>query len=327
VSSKPLERADKHQQAVVKRVSRKHDDEGHGGAWKVAFADFCLALMCLFLVMWVMAAREQERIKEVMRAPGGNLMDEGRGHLADTMSEPHGSLIDRAVLPRTGGAAAAEAAANAGAAPQKARYESPAELEALSRALERLGDEAGLSANMQTVVTAYGLRVMLHDTDRQGMFVRGSSEPNDHFRRLLRHMGPLFARMSNQMLVVGHTDSVQYADRGFNAFTNWTLSSDRAMVARANLVAGGMPAASVLQVVGMADRAPLDSRDPEAAVNRRIELLILTNGQARSVASMFGLPGHADPLVDGVDSALPDRAALEALRARVAPQPAPAPTH
>jgi chemotaxis protein MotB len=161
------------------------------------------------------------------------------------------------------------------------------------------------------------LRVLVHDTDNQGMFERGSSTPNEHFRRLLRRMGPLFARMSNQMLVVGHTDSMQYSDRGYAGFSNWTLSSDRAMVARSNLLAGGMPKGSVLQVVGMADRAPMDTNDATAGINRRIELLILTAGQSRAVTAMFGLPDSRQPLTDDADSTVPDRPALQALRTQL----------
>jgi chemotaxis protein MotB len=323
-------RGEKHDQTVVKRSSRKHHDEGHGGAWKVAFADFCLALMCLFLVMWVMAAREQEHIKEVMRAPGGSLMDEGQGHMSETMGGPRGSLIDRQAIPHftqvsgtgkveasEGGASSAGKGAGSVAGNSKKSYESPADLRALSQELARLSVDQGLSSNLQTVITAYGLRVMVHDTDKQGMFERGSSVPTERFRRLLRRMGPLFAQMSNQMLIVGHTDSVQYADKGYAAFSNWTLSSDRAMVARSNLLSGGMPSDSVLQVVGMADRAPMDATDATAGVNRRIELLILTSAQARSVSTMFGLPENVQPLNEDVDSALPDRGALQSLRAQI----------
>jgi chemotaxis protein MotB len=297
-------KADRHEATVVKRGSRKHHDEGHGGAWKVAFADFCLALLSLFLVLWLMAAREQEHLKEVMREPGGSAVDEGQGHMTETMGGPRGSLIEREPLPHTGDGT-------------KTHYESPADLKTLSQVLEKLSIDAGLSSNVQTVITAYGLRVMLHDTDKQGMFERGSAAPNERFRNLLRKMGPLFAQMSNQMLIVGHTDSMQYADRGYAAFSNWSLSSDRAMAARANLVAGGMPISSVLQVVGMADRAPMDAADATAGVNRRIELLILTTAQAHTVAAMFGMPDNTQPLTEGVDSALPDRDALQALRAQI----------
>lgn len=305
-------RQGQHDDAVVKRVSRRASDEDHGGAWKVAFADFCLALMCLFLVLWVMAAREQERIQEAMRTPGGSVMDEGQGIMPETMGGPRGSLIAREPLPHRGENDPTEPHL-ASPAP-KPRYESPQELQVLAQALARLSADAGLAANLQTIVTPQGLRVMLHDTDREGMFERGSATPSERFRRLLRRMGPLFAQMENQMLIVGHTDALQYADRSYAAFSNWTLSSNRAMAARAQLLAGGMPASGVLQVVGMADRAPIDTEDATAGINRRIEMLVLTSRQAQTVAAMFGLPREVVPLADGVDSVLPDGPAMRALR-------------
>jgi chemotaxis protein MotB len=315
---------EKHAEAVIKRGSRKHHDEGHGGAWKVAFADFCLALLSLFLVLWLMAAREQELILVIMRAPGGSVMDEGAGRRPDPLNGgPRGSLIDRVPVPHFDATPAekrAEPAANStgqGPGTPKAHYETPAELRALSQALEKISADLGLTSNLQTVITAYGLRVMLHDTDKQGMFERGSAAPTEPFRRLLNRMGPLFARMENQMLIVGHTDSLPFAARGATAYSNWDLSNGRALAARGQLEAGGMPAASVLQVVGMAERAPIDADDAAAGVNRRIELLILTSAQADSVVAMFGTPERSQPLVDGLSSALPDSRALQALRDQI----------
>jgi len=311
-------KADKHEAAVIKRVSRRHDDEGHGGAWKVAFADFCLALMCLFLVMWVLAARNQERAEEIMRAVGGHTMDEGRGIMPESMGGPRGSLISREPLPRDPEAQHKQTDNSDDNKPQhKVRYESAADLASLAKVLAEMSEDAGLASNLQSVVTPYGLRVMLHDTDKQGMFERGSAIPNERFRKLLRQMGPLFARIENQMLVVGHTDSVQYAGQERAAFSNWALSSNRAMAARAQLLGGGMASSSVLQVVGMADRAPLDLKDPTAGVNRRIELLVLTAGQADNIAAMFGMPGNGLSSNGGVDTEIPDRADLSALRARL----------
>jgi chemotaxis protein MotB len=193
-------------------------------------------------------------------------------------------------------------------------YETPEALSMLAKTLSRMSVDAGLASNLESVVTPYGLRVMLHDTDNQGMFVRGSAVPTDKFAKLLGQMGPLFAQMENQMLIVGHTDSKQYANTGFAAFSNWNLSSNRAMAARSQLLAGNMPQESVLQVVGMADRAPLDAKRADAGVNRRIELLILTRGQAEAVANMFGMPGSKTAIIDGVDSELPDRNVLQQLR-------------
>ncbi len=318
-------KADKHAEAIVKRVSRRHDDDGHGGAWKVAFADFCLALMCLFLVMWVLAARNQERAEEVMRAAGGRMMDEGKGVMPESMGGPRGSLIDRQPLPRD------PTPAMNGSDPQdlslpRGKLESTADLQALARVISRLSEDAGLAGNLQTVVTPYGLRVMLHDTDHEGMFERGSAIPSERFRKLLREMGPLFARIENQLLIVGHTDSVPFSRPDMAAFSNWALSSNRAMAARAQLLGGGMASNSILQVVGMADRAPLDTTDPKAGVNRRIEMLVLTAGQARNIAAMFGVPSHAAPLAPGVDAVLPDQGALGVLRRQLTPAAAPS-TH
>jgi chemotaxis protein MotB len=315
---------DKGHETVVKRVSRKHDDEGHGGAWKVAFADFCLALMCLFLVLWVLAARNAERTEEVMRTTGGKLFDEGAGSRIQSITTARGSLISREPVPSQGDTLQARKAfTNGENGPpdlvpghtlSRTRYESQADLVQLSAVLSRLAQDAGLASNMQSVVTPYGLRVMLHDTDKQGMFERGSAFPTERFRRLLRKMGPVFERMDNQMLVVGHTDAVPFVEGDYGTVSNWTLSNNRAIAARYHLMLGGMPASSTLQVVGMADRAPLNLADPRADMNRRIELLVLTAEQARSISAMFGVPGAVTPLLPGVDTALPERTALTHLR-------------
>jgi chemotaxis protein MotB len=327
---KPPNKSDKKHETVVKRSSRKHDHESHGGAWKVAFADFSLALMCLFLVLWVLAARNAERLEQILKAPGGNPVDEGQSFKPEPAGGPRGSLIERNPVQHRGDATARGIGIGTGGVENpnpvpeptfaKQRYESPAELLALSKMLAQLSAEAGLAQNLQTIVTPSGLRVLLHDTDRQGMFERGSAVPDERFVGLLRKMGPLFARMENQMVIVGHTDAVQYADHGAGAFSNWQLSSNRAMAARAQLLEGGMAADSILQVVGMADRAPIDAKDATAAVNRRIELLVLTDGQARNISAMFGMPAQLQPLTPEADLALPDHETLQALRARLPQQ-------
>jgi len=315
---------DKGDQTIVKRGGGKHAHDEHGGAWKVAFADFCLALSCLFLVLWLMASRNTESLQQILTEADGAKTDQGKGVMPEQVGGPRGSLIDRFPMPHFGNTETeGKAKSNAEqvytpAQPSaKVKYDTPTDLEALSRALAKLSQEFGLASNLESVVTPYGLRVMLHDTDRQGMFVRGSAVPTDKFRALLRKMGPLFAAMDNQMLIVGHTDSLQYADTSYAAFSNWTLSANRAMSARAQLLAGGMNRESVLQVVGMADRAPLDIKRADAGVNRRIELLILTTAQAKTIAAMFGMPDATSPLTEDVDTALPDQSLLERLRAKL----------
>jgi chemotaxis protein MotB len=311
---------------VVKRVTRRSDDAHGGGAWKVAFADFCLALLCLFLVMWLMAVRQSEELQDLLKASGGNLLDEGRGRLPESLGSPPGAVIEREPLPTDGSSLAAQQAprdANpASAARQeprltKAVFESSADMAELAILLAKLSEQAGLAGNVQSVITPYGLRVTLHDTDKAGMFNRGSAVANERFVALFRKIGPIFSQIANQMLIIGHTDSAQYADRGPAGISNWTLSSDRAVAARGYLMMGGMPAGSVLQVVGLADRAPYNVHDTAAAENRRIELVILTAGQAEAVSAMFRAPEETQMLVEGVSTSVPNRDVVAALRGQL----------
>jgi chemotaxis protein MotB len=284
---------------IVKRGSKRGHDDGHGGAWKVAFADFCLALSALFLVLWLMATRQQQSLARIVRDAPTTGQISGPGSKPETISSSRGSLIERFELPKSG-QGAGQGGPGGG---ERVRYESPEDLQHLANALKQMSEQAGLGPNLSAVVTPFGLRVMLHDTDRQGMFMRGSPLPTPRFARLLRKMGPLFERMENQMLIVGHTDSLQYSDASSAAYSNWTLSTNRGLAARAELLDGGMRKESVLQVVGMADRAPLDPANTKADVNRRIELLIMTRAQSATVAAMFGpADGKTPPRDPGEDA-------------------------
>jgi len=310
---------EKHESTIVKRGGGKHQHDEHGGAWKVAFADFCLALMALFLVLWLIATREQQNLEQIVRDASSGML-EGQGQKPAVATLPSGSLIERFAVPRTGNGGSGDPGTPS--AP-KVAYETPADLSALSRALTELSTSAGLESNLATVVTPYGLRVMLHDTDKQGMFMRGSALPTDRFALLLQKMGPLFAQMRNQMLIVGHTDSSRYAGKDKGGYSNWALSTDRALAARARLLGGGMLSSSVLQVVGMADRGPLHPESPLDGRNRRIELLILTSAQSRAVSAMFGAPATegANAPGNGATVVLPDAAALETLRGQLPKMP------
>lgn len=320
-------KADEH---VVKRVVRKKGGHGdHGSsAWKVAFADFCLALLALFLVLWLLAAREQERLQVVLKS--ASMINEGIGRRTETFGGPRGSLISREPMPSNGDRVAKRSLASGDNDPagpgngirvSKTLYETRADMTELANVLEQLSEQAGLAGNVDTLVTPNGLRVMLHDTDKQGMFKLGSPVASERFGGLLRQIGPLLAQIENRVVIVGHTDSLQYADRSPNGMSNWRLSSERAMSARSLLLDGGMPEKSVLQVVGLAASAPLNPTDPAASENRRIELLILTRDQSNAIASMFGAPAATLPLMDGVEVSVPDEGirheALEELRSRM----------
>ena len=315
--------ADKHHEAtIVKRGGGKHHDDEHGGAWKVAFADFCMALMALFLVLWLIAAREAQQVKNQVRDNTASGLIEGSGGKPEIKSSPAGSLIERFQLPKSnGGAEGPAAGARANTDTVRTKYESPSELAALAHQLQQMSADAGLASNLATVVTPDGLRVMLHDTDRQGMFVRGSPLPTAKFAKLLRAMAPLFEKMENQMLIVGHTDSLQYTRAGPTSYSNWSLSVNRALAARSELLIGGMRSESILQLVGMADRAPIDAAHPDASANRRIELLILTSKQAAAIKTMFGTPADTEALTSDASTSKADDPALKDLRSQMVKKP------
>lgn len=277
---------------VIKRAARgRGHDEDHGGTWKVAFADFCLALMCLFLVLWLLSTREEEAARKLGQSMA---YEGGTGVLVGEGGERDERGLGRVPTATPLGEDTRQEVA------EPRFYESREELEQLAERLRQLGVEAGLQDNLGLAVTDQGLRVMLHDTDRRGVFRLGSAVPNERFRELLRRLGGVFAGVGNPIVLVGHTDAVPYRDsRG--ARSNWHLSSERALAARALLMEGGMPDAAVLQSVGMADNAPLTPEDPTAAVNRRIEFMILDAGHADAVRRMFGVPLSPQRLIEGVD--------------------------
>ncbi|MGC1550219.1 MAG: OmpA family protein [Rhodanobacter sp.] len=128
-------------------------------------------------------------------------------------------------------------------------------------------------------------------------------------------MGGLFSKIGNPILVIGHTDATPFRMQGHSMRSNWHLSNERAMAAKQSLHMGGLSTDSVLQVVGMADRAPLDTDNPRAAMNRRIEFLILTRRRAVAIEQMFGAPSQVVPLIDGVNAVAADSAEGRALQA------------
>ena len=300
-----------HHPTVVKRVSRRAEDDGHGGAWKVAFADFCLALLCLFLVLWLLASRNAERMQVVLQNAGANLIEDGQGLTNSLAAGSRGSMIERHPVPARSEDPSPGDPQHGSTDARMGRpsLDSPEQLQALARRIAALAKEEGLEGHLRSAVTPQGLRLQLHDTEASGMFERGSAQPAAPLRALLRKLGPMLAEIRNQLLIVGHTDATAYQDKGPGAFTNWALSSHRAMAARQELLVGGMPESSVLQVTGMADAAPLDPLAPTAAANRRIELMLLTARQAQAIAGMFGPAGLRDPGRD-IDAAEQVRGAL-----------------
>lgn len=286
-----------HGEIVIKKSAGKHQHDEHGGAWKVAFADFCLALMCLFLVLWVLAARDKEEVMAALSAGGASSMTlEKQG--------PHmiGEFVPGEVIPKQPVLENAQDEAK-GQEDVKKVLESPEELHLLSQRVKQIGAQVGMASHITTVVTSEGLRILIHDTEKAGMFRSGSAEPSGDFARLLRRIGPMFQAIENQLVIAGHTDAVPFNSSTPFAASNWSLSMERALAARAHMLVGGMPSTSVLQVLGMAEMAPVEPEKPNAPVNRRVELLVTTKAHAGHVLDTFGALPERIELTPGLEHA------------------------
>jgi chemotaxis protein MotB len=245
---------------IIIKKKGGHAHGHHGGAWKVAYADFVTAMMAFFLVMWLVGQKQETKagIASYFRNPGA--FDGGQGLLPGVPS----SAPTDAKAPSAGvGVASAEAATEA--------LERAAE--DVRRALEGLPNFDELSRRIDVVVTEEGLRIELRESPDDGFFASGSAGMKAETVELLHVIAAELGKLSNRVAVEGHTDSAPYSVQG-GQYTNWELSADRANAARRVLVGSGMQPSQVEAVRGYADtrlRTPDTPLDPS---NRRISIIV-----------------------------------------------------
>ncbi|WP_249979007.1 flagellar motor protein MotB [Vreelandella olivaria] len=287
-----------------KKVVHAH----HGGAWKIALADFMTALMALFLVLWILSAASDEQrrgVAEYFSTPlitavtGGDQSGSTRvipgGGADPTHSEGERARIDISQHTRP--------------SMQERRFFTDLQAR-IEGAIEMDPELRQLRNQMRFDLTREGLRIQLLDTDQRPMFELGSDQVAPYMRNLLRTMAPLLNELPNDLSISGHTDSVPYAG-GYRGYSNWELSNDRANASRRELVAGGLDPGQLLRVSGFADRVLLPDTPPTDPINRRIELVVLLP----EIAAAIRNPGTL-----GADDQSPDDEALEEALPQTMPQ-------
>lgn len=285
---------------VIRRKKVVHAH--HGGAWKIALADFMTALMALFLVMWILSVSDDETrrsVAEYFSTPLISAMTSG-DRSGSTQVIPGGGPDP---THSDGERARIDILQHSRPSAQERRFFNDLQ-ERIERAIEQDPELRHLRSQMRFDLTREGLRIQLLDTEQRPMFELGSDQVAPYMRNLLRTMAPLLNELPNDLSISGHTDSVPYAG-GFRGYSNWELSNDRANASRRELVAGGLDPDQLLRVSGFADRVRLPDTAPTDPVNRRIELVVLLPEIAEAIRN---------PGVMGLDSPLPDEdALLEAL--------------
>jgi chemotaxis protein MotB len=309
----------KNEPIIIKRGRRSKRAASHGGAWKVAFADFTLAMMALFMVLWIMQIADQDERTQIVQYLRGEMYSTGAmnpfdvGQSSSVIDFDGSPAIQESIIAASGtGAERAgpsmynnipegDAEANAGQGPDlnamvPGQYETQAQLVVLARYLDRVVEQSKMADNIAVTLVPQGIRILIHDNIDRFMFTRGSAQMQSYFEDLLLALGPVLGKVTNAMVISGHTDSTPYIG---SLFTNWELSSQRALLARRVLEFGGVKRNQVIQVTGMADQVAYIPEDPAAAANRRIEVLILTSGTEQIIRDMVGVP--AEQLDAGVD--------------------------
>lgn len=263
-------------------MARRHEGGHHGGAWKVAYADFVTAMMALFIVLWILGANEKSKaaVAAYFRNPSILNGGEGKGYLSSD-----GILELEKSIEKIEAREAADSIATVEAAVEELQKEgpiTPEELEErgllagsakeLEEMLESTEALRSIRGQIDIEFTSQGLRVQLHELDQRPLFALGSAEPTSLTIAFLTALATVVRPLPNTVLVEGHTDSRPYS--GKSNYTNWELSGDRANAARRILENGGLPAERIGRVVGYADRRLLVTEDPLSEHNRRISITI-----------------------------------------------------
>lgn len=279
---------------IVKRI-KKVAGGHHGGAWKIAYADFVTAMMAFFLLMWLLGSTAKgnlQGIAEYFQTPLKVAMSGGDGS-GDSSSIVKGGGKDLTL--REGQVKKGDTEA------QKKTYNLQAAEAALAKAdgerLKGLKEkiEAAIESNptlkqykkqLLLDITTEGLRIQIVDEKNRPMFASAKADLQPYTREILHEIGVALNGVPNRISLSGHTDSSPYGS-GEKGYSNWELSADRANASRRELIFGGMDESKVLRVVGLSSSVLFDKEDPLNPINRRISIIVM-NKKAEQTASQDG---------------------------------------
>jgi len=272
---------------IIKRVNKSGAGH-HGGAWKIAYADFVTAMMAFFLLMWLMGSTTRgdlQGIAEYFKTPLKVAFSGGSGS-GDSSSIVHGGgkdLTRQDGQIKKGDDPTIKKTYNLQAAHLK---EAQAQLERAEMArLRGLKEkiEAAIDARpalkqfrnqLLIDITTEGLRIQIVDEQNRPMFALSKAELQPYTREILLEIGKALNDVPNKVSLSGHTDATPYVS-GEKGYSNWELSADRANASRRALIAGGMDESKVLRVVGLSSAVLFDKKDPFNPINRRISIIVM----------------------------------------------------
>lgn len=270
------------QPIIIKRI-KKGDHGHHGGAWKIAYADFMTAMMAFFLLMWLLGSTSKgdlQGIAAYFNSPLKVAMNGGDGSGNSSSIIPGGGTD----LTRIHGQVKRPEADSNDQSRQSLRQvraqQDAQRIKALHAKIDAMiSSNATLNeykSQIRMDVTPDGLQIQIVDDQNRPMFDIGSAMVKPYMRDILREVGSALGGVENRISLAGHTDAAPYG-MGERGYSNWELSTDRANASRRELAAAGMPNDKLARVVGLAASDLLLPNEPRAPQNRRITITVLTH--------------------------------------------------
>ena len=289
--------AEKKLQPIIVKRGKKAKHAPHGGAWKIAYADFVTAMMAFFLLMWLLgstAKGELEGIAEYFNSPLKVAMLGGDGAGNSSSIIPGGGNDLTKVFGQVRRTDAEKSQKRNMSADEMRAEQAERDAKRIKALRERMDAIiannprlSDFSSQIRIQVTPDGLQIQIVDDQNRPMFDSGSALVKPYMRDILREIGAALGGVENRISLAGHTDGTPYGngDRGYG---NWELSADRANASRRELVAAGMPDAKLSRVVGLGASDLLEPATPRAAANRRITITVLTREAERRLLGEAG---------------------------------------
>jgi chemotaxis protein MotB len=274
----------------------------HGGAWKIAYADFVTAMMAFFLLMWLLgstakgdlagiASYFQNPVKVSMA--GGS----GSGDATSVLQGGGKDLTRQAGQVKKGDVEAKKSTSFSKEAQAEARRQEKQKLETLKADIEKMIEQspqlAQFKKQMLLDITSEGLRIQIVDEQNRPMFDSSSSDLKPYTREILRQIGKSLNGVTNRISLAGHTDAAQFSG-GEKGFSNWELSANRANASRRELINGGLNDAKIIRVVGLASTVLFDKNDPLSSINRRISIVVLNQKTEQAILNEEGPESEVD---------------------------------
>ncbi|RPH42858.1 MAG: motility protein MotB [Burkholderiales bacterium] len=285
--------ADKKIQPIIIKKIKKGGHGHHGGAWKIAYADFVTAMMAFFLLMWLLGSTTKGDLKGIadhFSTPLQVAMFGGSGS-GDSSSIIRGGGED---LTRTtgqvkrGDVEQPKAKVNLQQLPEEMQKMTEAQARKVralvEEAIERNPRLRELRNQVRMDVTPDGLRIQIVDDQNRPMFDSGSAVVKPYMRELLGEIARALNEVDARVTLTGHTDTAPFSG-GERGYSNWELSADRANASRRELLAAGMDERKILRVMGLAAVVPFDQNSPGAPINRRISIVVMNSMAERRVLS------------------------------------------